>query len=462
MKRLSFYLVVFCVLAETSSLHAYETDGHYWTVLVVATMLNISDAREIAFHAEYPDNVVNADGYITGGRYTFLFPRSQKIVHALTGGNPEEERELSISLFLTAHTVIEKGRAAHRLGDSFAHTNDNTGQMYPHIIGHVFHGQQPDKIKNSPGKYLEYVRTLVEALGGRDASIDMTVFEYLAKTGLSTDANVAILKVEYNVITGSPALHITDVQISCAENYLTERLCDEVNPFVTHQDIDGKGRVSNTIVLRVTAKNIIEKFHQPLGSAVPTFVTPKEIVRKGFYFSLAAGPVFGTIRSIDNLGSKIHIEGDGVNLEVQTGGAIKENLFLHATLTTKIIGAPAITGSKLNTTSSFSETLTGIGLTRYFHNNTFISGNMGLGKFSWTDMNQNFFHTDPGFSFQVKAGKEFWVSQKCLLGLSASYSRTALHNNTSSEHLSEKWRSSRFGFMINMSRMHKVVKSTVF
>ncbi len=461
MKRLNFCLAVICALATPLSIQAYETDGHYWTVLVVATMLNISDAREIAFHAEYPDNVVNADGYITRGRYTFLFPRSQKIVHALTGGNPNEERELSISLFLTAHTVIEKGRAAHRLGDSFAHTNDQTGRMYPHIIGHVFHGTQPDKIKNHPEKYLEYVRALAKALGGNEAMIEMAVFEYIANTGLSTDANVAILKAEHNLLTGSPAFQITNSQIVSTENYLRAKL-KKVESIFTHQDIDGKGRISNTVVLPLLASTSYHIFQEPMGSALPTFVTPKEIVHKGFYFSIAAGPAFGTIRSVDNLGGKVQIVGDGVIMDIQIGGAIKENLFLHASLSSKFIGAPTITGVKLNAVTFFNETLTGIGVTRYFRNNMFIGSNIGLGKFSWGDMNHHYSFTDPGFSFQVKAGKEFWIAQKCMMGVAACYSRTALQNSSPTESIHEKWRSSRVGFMVTLTRLRKVVKSQLY
>ena len=460
MKRFCFCFTACCALSASISLHAYETDGHYWTVLVVATMLKIPDARGIAFNAEYPDNVVNADGYITVGRFTYLYPKAQKIVHALTGGEPSYERELSVNMLLQAHTIAEKGRAAHRLGDSFAHTHDKTGHMYPHIIGHMFYGKQPDKIKNNPEKYLEYVRTLAKALGGSESSIDMTVFEYIANAGLSTDANVAVLKAEYNLLIGSPVFNITNSQITSTENYLSERLKKAENIFLTYQDVDGKGRISNTIVLPRLAHST-KKFPEPVGSAVANFITPKEIVRKGFYFSMAAGAAFGTIRSVDNRGSKTHIEGDGAMFDLQAGSAIKENLFLHATLSSKFIGAPAISGDKMNGVSSFNETLTGVGVTRYFRNNTFITGNVGLGKFYWGDMNNGTFYTDRGFSFQVKVGKEFWIAQNFLMGVSASYSRTALHNNSSTQPTSEKWRSSRIGFMITLTRLHKVVKSSV-
>src|SRR6478736_4776043 len=107
----------------------YDTDGHYWTVLVIATLLDVPEAKVIAYNAEFPDNVINSDGYNVRNRYTFLNPVVQKKIHALTGGIPEKEWTMSREMISLAKTAKEKGIAIHRLGDSFSHINDRKGKM---------------------------------------------------------------------------------------------------------------------------------------------------------------------------------------------------------------------------------------------------------------------------------------------------------------------------------------------
>src|SRR6478752_2899840 len=93
----------------------YDTDGHYWTVLVIATLLDVPEAKVIAYNAEFPDNVINSDGYNVRNRYTFLNPVVQKKIHALTGGIPEKEWTMSREMISLAKTAKEKGIAIHRL-----------------------------------------------------------------------------------------------------------------------------------------------------------------------------------------------------------------------------------------------------------------------------------------------------------------------------------------------------------
>ncbi len=228
----------------------YETDGHYWTVLLVATMLKLPDPKLMAYAAEYPDNVINADGYCVRARHTFMYPKAQKKIHALTGGSPELERKISLKMILDAVGANELGIAAHHLGDSFAHLNDKKGKMYPHLIGHTLHWKEPDKIKNNPSKYLRYVNDLVHALGGQDAAADMTVFEYIARTGLNSTANAAIMKAEYNLLIHSLAFSVEKDQLAAVEKYLNERLTAQTTTYTVHTNTDGKWRVTTTVILR--------------------------------------------------------------------------------------------------------------------------------------------------------------------------------------------------------------------
>ncbi len=227
----------------------YETDGHYWTVLVIATQLKIPEAKAIAFSAEYPDNIINSDGYCVRTRYTFMYPKAQRKIHALTGGNPEKEKLISLNMFKEAKTAREKGIAAHRLGDSFAHINDKKGRMYPHLIGHTFQWKEPDKIKHNSSKYLMYVCELIAAFGGPDAQVDMSVFNYVADAGLSSDTNSAILKAEYNLLNHSLAFNIEKDQVSAVERYLKFRLCTEMGSYAIYSSTDRKKRVTTTVIL---------------------------------------------------------------------------------------------------------------------------------------------------------------------------------------------------------------------
>jgi hypothetical protein len=227
----------------------YETDGHYWTVLVVATLLKVNHAKEIAYHAEYPDNIINADGYLSRHRITFMYPWAQKKIHALSGGDPTEELAISKEMFGKALSDNDIGVAAHRLGDSFAHINDKKGRMYPHIIAHLFQWKRPDKIRTNPSKYLTYVNQLVKCMGGDNAVIDMTVFNYIANAKLSSDENSAILKAEYNYLNDSPAFCIEKNEIAVVQQYLKQRFSSLNRTFTTFSSTNQKGKITTVIIL---------------------------------------------------------------------------------------------------------------------------------------------------------------------------------------------------------------------
>lgn len=261
----------------------YETDGHYWTVLVVATLLKNQNAKEIAFSAEYPDNVINEDGYIIRGRMTYLYPKAQREVHALTGGNPDKEIEISMGMLKNAKTSGAIGTACHRLGDSFAHINNKKGKMYPHLIGHLLKWKKPDMIRNNSDKYLAYVLKLVEGLGGLGTTIDMTVFNYIAKQGYNSEENEAILKAEYNILNNSPAFNLSKDQVVKVELYLKERLTGYVNPFIIHSNKDNRGRVTTTVILTSVkyvdisrANQTITDFSKLESSAIQQLIYPLE------------------------------------------------------------------------------------------------------------------------------------------------------------------------------------------
>jgi len=201
----------------------YETDGHYWTVYLVSTLLKNPDARSLAYYAELPDWECDSLGNHVKGNNTFLIASWQGRVHALTGGDPLKERNCSADWVRNATTLETKGHALHRLGDSFAHTRKNGKKMFPKGIGHALAGHKPDKIKLDTAKYILYVNTLAKALGGEDAVIDMTAFYYVCKAQLGTNSNIEILKSEVQIQTGQTTYAINYKEVKAVEDYLNLR-----------------------------------------------------------------------------------------------------------------------------------------------------------------------------------------------------------------------------------------------
>lgn len=207
----------------------YNSDGHYWTVYLVATLLKLPNARELAFYAERPDHIFDEDGNKKRATNTWLLPYRQGKVHALTGKSPEFERERSRQMILNAGDMKRKGWGLHRLGDSYAHAKPDDKKMYPPVVGHAFTpegGHAPDMIRNYPEKYLRYVEDLVRVLGGEDARVDMTTFRYIADKKLETEDNIEILKAEIMIQNRRPVFRIREAQSASLAEYLTLRSSD--------------------------------------------------------------------------------------------------------------------------------------------------------------------------------------------------------------------------------------------
>jgi hypothetical protein len=248
MKRLIYFLLILMQSIRLSALPApdkvtYESDGHYWTVLLVSEMLKFPDALMLAHNAELPDHIFSDSGTIVKATRTWMKLKWQTRVHALTGKHPQAERDSSVRWIRSATDPIEKGQALHRLGDSFAHTRPDGKRMYRTGFGHAFTpegGHFPDKIRNFPDKYLIYVRTLVSALGGETAKIDMVPFEYIAALKKESEDNIEILKSEYNLLKKNTRFSIETKTRPNLEAYLIAR--QRIHNF-SYQCIDnGSGR----------------------------------------------------------------------------------------------------------------------------------------------------------------------------------------------------------------------------
>ncbi|MBZ0241759.1 MAG: hypothetical protein K8F24_00970 [Bacteroidales bacterium] len=177
-------------------------------------------------------------------------------------------------------------------------------------------------------------------------------------------------------------------------------------------------------------------------------------LHKGFYLSMSVGPNFPNIS--DEVVNFMNLEytGTGAQFDLKIGGAVQENLLLHATLVSNSVVGPKITSSGMSQNSSndlsIGEAMIGAGMTYYFMPaNIFVSGSAGLGNFTLID-NKNDINisTDRGFSFQLKAGKEWWVSRRWGLGLAVSYMKTMVTNKPGGG-TEEKLNSNNFAIVFN-------------
>lgn len=175
---------------------------------------------------------------------------------------------------------------------------------------------------------------------------------------------------------------------------------------------------------------------------------------KGFYLSLSGGPNSANISSkVVNL-YNLNMDGIGSVFDFKIGGAIKENMILHATLASTSMSGPKVTSSgKTERTSNnltVGESMIGVGLTYYIvHSNYFFSSSVGVGNFTLFDSdNMVSVSTDRGFALQIKVGKEWWISKRWALGLAFTYGKTKLINRPES-HIEEYMDSNNFGILFN-------------
>jgi hypothetical protein len=177
-----------------------------------------------------------------------------------------------------------------------------------------------------------------------------------------------------------------------------------------------------------------------------TCYAQRNVEHKGFYFSVGGGPAKGNINGYDNTGGRAAISGTGTELNFQIGGAFLWHWVAHAMYDVKYLSSPVINRARTSHYLSVNEYIFGIGLTRYTPSNFFLTGNMGTGNFSFSDQRHKE-STKNGFSFLVKAGKEFRVSPHFAFGVAVTYNQTKL-TNPSSIGITEKWNSNRFGILL--------------
>ncbi|MFZ4456123.1 MAG: hypothetical protein ACOYOT_07880 [Bacteroidales bacterium] len=171
----------------------------------------------------------------------------------------------------------------------------------------------------------------------------------------------------------------------------------------------------------------------------------------GFYLSLGGGISSGSI-SDKIQSSEMKFDGTGGAFDFKIGGAINKNLLLHATLSSMAMTGPKVTTGGLSVNASndvsLGQAMLGVGLTYYTPTNFFFSGSVGLGNYTVIDSQNNKNEsTDNGLAFQLKLGKEWWVSKNWGLGVSAVVQSCNVSNEDAG--ITEKLSGTQFGILFN-------------
>jgi hypothetical protein len=175
------------------------------------------------------------------------------------------------------------------------------------------------------------------------------------------------------------------------------------------------------------------------------------VQHQGFYLSMGLGPSFGDIKATDGINNVVTVKGNVLSMDLQIGRSIRTNLLLHATVKAHTVISPTVNSIRFPNSYSFDENFIGAGITRYNRSNFFATANAGAAFYTFS-MPQTSFQptsvsTDAGFSFNIKAGKEWLLSDKWGLGGAIYFSRTSLTNKDPSS--TEKWSSNRFGIYVH-------------
>ena len=175
------WLFLVCAVLPTSRAHAYQTAGHFYSIIAELGAESSADgtftpeqARVISFCVQVPDLAREFDAItaraeiplwanVSWGLFSSCLSKGvrhmvtvQHYLHALTGTSHDATLEAGrrtltdLRARLRAHptdmaTACALGFATHMLGDSFAHERmDNSGRQYDTGLGHFRDNTKPD------------------------------------------------------------------------------------------------------------------------------------------------------------------------------------------------------------------------------------------------------------------------------------------------------------------------------
>ena len=174
----------------------------------------------------------------------------------------------------------------------------------------------------------------------------------------------------------------------------------------------------------------------------------------GFFLSMSIGP--GMVNINDDITggtySNLKMSGIGAVIDIKLGAAVSENLILHGDIISISSGKLNVEadGSDIGTIegdNSLGNIMLGGGITYYFMpSNVFVSGSGGIARFTITTNDQTS-STQAGLGLHVKAGKEWWISSRWGLGVSAIVNYA--HVNNEADNMTEVLNGTFFGLSFN-------------
>ncbi len=171
---------------------------------------------------------------------------------------------------------------------------------------------------------------------------------------------------------------------------------------------------------------------------------------KGFYCVLNGGIVGGEVASkLEEV--KVAAFGNALALDINAGTALGSLTLIHVSGLLTVLNNPRIqygssaTKEKIDELTVY-EYMLGGGVTGAFRKNgAFISGNVGVGFISIHDSEERSKATsDPGFSFQFKAGIDFWYASYGAISLAAMYAKTITSDD------GDTWSTNRIGVLLGL------------
>jgi hypothetical protein len=181
----------------------------------------------------------------------------------------------------------------------------------------------------------------------------------------------------------------------------------------------------------------------------------------GYFMSLDLGAGWGALHSEKQepfVKSTLDLSGPGSIVDMKFGGTPHPNLCVSGDIMILTVAGPKaeLDGANLGTIDSVEtrELLLGMGATYYFMPaNIFVGGMLGGGGFRIRKIRGGADEagSNQGFGFQLKAGKEWWVSGNWALGVSAVFMDLFVNNSQTSQGLTEEQhiRGPVFGLLFN-------------
>ena len=154
---------------------------------------------------------------------------------------------------------------------------------------------------------------------------------------------------------------------------------------------------------------------------------------QGFHVEFGIGPSFGSIESeIENGTTELEatFTGTGLAMDLHVGHSISRSLVLTGHLFTRYVYTPHIEVNGVTGLANADYTIGEIGygaaITWYKMPSDLYAGlTLGLGGFNFKNKSEDQdFDEEGGFSWQVRAGKHWWVSNTWGVTLGATYGCT--------------------------------------